>query len=132
METKKLKKASSITCPECYGSMIESEVNGLVQFQCHVGHIFSMDGMASAQAEALEAALWAGVRALEESEDLARRMSSRSERKIAGRLIEKAEAMRGHAELLRNVLLGGDWMLSADHTHQKRKRDKKETSKQGS
>lgn len=129
VEIKDMKKRSSITCPECHGSMIESEVNGFSQFQCHVGHIFSMDGMASAQAEALEAALWAGVRALEESEDLARRIAQRSERKIGGRLTEKADAMRVHADLLRKVLLGGDWMLSSDETHQIRKRDKKERNK---
>jgi len=126
MEKKKLTEPSSMTCPECHGSMVESEVNGLVQFQCHVGHIFSLDGMASAQAEALESALWAGVRALEESEGLARRISSRSERKIAGRLLEKAEAMRGHAELLRNVLLGGDWMLSSNEAHLARRQNKAE------
>ena len=117
MEAKELTKPSAITCPECHGSMVESAVGGLIQFQCHVGHIFSMDGLASAQAEALEAALWAGVRALEESGDLARRMASRSERKIAERLIDKAEAMKSHAQLLQRMLLGGDWMLASDETH---------------
>lgn len=121
MEAKKLIKPSPITCPECNGSMVESEVGGLVQFQYHVGHIFSMDGLASVQAEALEAALWAGVRALEETEDLARRIASRSERKIAGRLIEKAEAMKSHAQLLQRMLLGGDWMLASDEAHPPRK-----------
>jgi len=125
MEAKKLIKPSAITCPECHGSMVESEAGGLVQFKCHVGHIFSMDGLAVAQAEALEAALWAGVRALEESEDLARRIASRSERKIAERLIEKAEAMKSHAQLLKRMLLGGDWMLAYDETYPPPKADRK-------
>ncbi len=115
METKPIKR-SVFTCPECNGSMVESERGGLIQFECHVGHVFSMDGMATAQAEELEAALWAGVRALEESEALARRMASRSDRKLAVRLVEKAEGMKTHAQLLQKMLLGGDWMLSSAET----------------
>lgn len=116
MATKPIKERSVFTCPECNGSMVESERGSLIRFECHVGHVFSMEGMAAAQAEELEAALWAGVRALEESEALARRMALRSDRKLAVRLVEKAEAMRTHAQLLQKMLLGGDWMLSSAET----------------
>ena len=106
---------TSIVCPSCGGAMTESEVGGLLQFRCHVGHAFSLEGMASEQAHALEAALWAATRALQESEDLARRMALRAGGDMAQRFIAKAESMRQHSQQIERILLGGG-LLTPDES----------------
>ncbi|HME91090.1 MAG TPA: chemotaxis protein CheB [Myxococcaceae bacterium] len=100
-------RISPVTCPECNGSMIEFDEEGLPRFRCHVGHMFSIDSLAAEQEQAVEAALWASVRALEESETVNRRRAERSERSIAERFRERAQANRHHADTIRRVLLSG-------------------------
>jgi two-component system chemotaxis response regulator CheB len=100
-------RLSPVTCPECHGTMVESEDEDLLRFKCHVGHAFSIDGLAAEQEHSVEAALWASLRALEESETVNKRMSERSDRSIAERFREKARAMRHHADTIRRILLSG-------------------------
>ena len=98
-------RLSPITCPECQGSLLEASVGGVPRFQCHVGHAYSLDSLAAEQEHALEDALWASIRALQESETLARRMVDRSEPSLSGRFLERAEAMNRHAETIRRILM---------------------------
>jgi two-component system chemotaxis response regulator CheB len=105
---------SKITCPECNGSLTESELGGLLLFRCHVGHAYSTDGMIAEQAATLESALWSAVRALEESEMLARRVAARSDPEMAARFDEKAYALRQHADVIQKILLSGDTMTRTD------------------
>ncbi|MBI3805127.1 MAG: chemotaxis protein CheB [Nitrospirae bacterium] len=99
---------ADLTCPECSGALKETEVNGLLQFNCHVGHVYSEESMLMEQGEATEAALWGAVRALQESENLARRMATRSDASLSARFYEKAEAAKQHWERIRNILLNGE------------------------
>src|SRR5205823_12924035 len=62
-------------CPECGGVLSERLAGGMTQWGCRVGHRYSPDSLADAQAEGVEAALWAAVRALEDRELLLRRMA---------------------------------------------------------
>jgi two-component system chemotaxis response regulator CheB len=98
---------SAIVCPSCQGSMIEAIDGGLLRFQCHVGHAFSVDSLLAEQSESLEAALWASVRCLEESAQLADRLANSSDRKLSPRFRDKATALRQHAALIQDVLLHG-------------------------
>lgn len=66
------------TCPDCGGALWELRDGDLIRFQCHVGHGFSVDSLVTAQADGLERALWAALRALEESAALRRRMAERA------------------------------------------------------
>ena len=93
----------TVTCPECHGTMVESEDEDLLRFKCHVGHAFSIDGLAAEQEHSVEAALWAALRALEESEIVNRRMSERADRTIAERFSEKSRAMRHYADTIRRI-----------------------------
>lgn len=101
-------RRSFITCPECNGSLTEMEEGGLLRFRCHVGHAYSQDSMLAAQAAALEAALWAAARSLEESAALAHRMAERSTGDLARRFEEKATAMEQHVTTITRILLQGD------------------------
>ncbi len=106
-------QASQIVCPSCNGSMVESVEGGLLRFRCHVGHAFSVDSLLAEQSESLEAALWASVRALEESAQLADRLANSSDRRLSPRFRDKAAALRQHASLIQDVLLHGT-TLGAD------------------
>src|SRR5262249_30815493 len=114
MLAKKMKTRSALTCPECNGSLTETEIDGTIEFRCHVGHAFSLDSMIAEQAEQVEAALWAAIRALEESEMLAQRMANSSGQQLGYRFQEKAQAMRQHAALIRRILLSGTTLVTTD------------------
>ena len=53
--------ASGFTCPECGGALWELRDGELVRYRCRVGHAYSEDAMVEAQADAVEAALWAAL-----------------------------------------------------------------------
>jgi hypothetical protein len=67
------------TCPDCGGTLWLHSENGTHRFRCRVGHSFSADSLLLGKQDALEAALWAAVVALDERADLARRIAKRLE-----------------------------------------------------
>jgi two-component system chemotaxis response regulator CheB len=95
---------SSLTCPECGGALWELHEAG-PRFRCHVGHAYSMRSIMAAQVERVEAALWASLRSLEESEALARRLrhgaTGRGHRTFAQQCLKRAEEDQAHADVLR-------------------------------
>jgi two-component system chemotaxis response regulator CheB len=94
---------TAITCPECGGSLWEHDEEGLLRFKCHVGHAYSPDSLEVSQAQALEGALWAALRSLQERAELFRRLA----RRIGGdrRLESKAKAVDEHAAVLRSLVV---------------------------
>ncbi len=100
---------SPFACPECDGVLWEIQEEGLDHFRCRVGHSYSSETILAAKEEAVEAALWAALRALEESAALARRSAERSARRklnaVAARYRERAETTQEHGRLLRHILL---------------------------
>ena len=95
------------TCPECGGALWEL-TNGGPRYRCHNGHAYSLNTLASEQAIQVEAALWAGLRRLEESERLSRRMESfaraRNNEQAANYHADMARSSATHAETLRALL----------------------------
>jgi two-component system, chemotaxis family, protein-glutamate methylesterase/glutaminase len=71
-------QGTRFTCPDCGGVLFERHEGALERFQCSVGHVFSIESLSSAQAEALEGALWAAVRSLEDRAALLRRLAGRA------------------------------------------------------
>ena len=70
--------SSEFACPECGGVLWEIEQRDLLRFRCRVGHAYTADHLESAQRHAVESALWAALRALEESLSMYRRMATRA------------------------------------------------------
>jgi two-component system, chemotaxis family, protein-glutamate methylesterase/glutaminase len=68
-----------LTCPECGGTLWLQDDYGSQRFHCRVGHKFSAEGLLLGKQQALEAALWAAVVALDERVDLSRRIVRRLE-----------------------------------------------------
>ncbi len=66
------------TCPECHGTLWEIADESVLRYRCHVGHALTAESLATDQSEALEATLWAAVRAFEERASLSDRMADRA------------------------------------------------------
>ena len=79
-------EVTPFTCPECGGSLWNVDDYGMEKYRCRVGHAFSTDSLLAGKQNALEAALWAAIVALEEKADLCRRISKRLEE--AGRTVQ--------------------------------------------
>lgn len=108
-------RLSALTCPECHGPLWEIDDGQLVRYRCRVGHAFSSQTMVVEQSQAVERALWMGLRALEESATLTRRLAKRAaEQKAmhsAQRFNERAEYIEAQADVLRTTLQS--WELPA-------------------
>lgn len=104
--------ASGLTCPECSGSLWEVEDGDSFRFECRVGHAYSVDALIAEQGEAVEAAMWSAVNALQERAATFRRLSSTAEVGRALGLTERAELTERHAGtllgLLRRLIADGE------------------------
>ena len=102
---------SGFVCPECSGSLWETDEGGLPRFRCRVGHAYSIESLLAEQGSAMDAAVWAAYRALEEraalTERMEARMAERGQTSLAQRYREQTEETRKRAELIRRVLLLG-------------------------
>jgi two-component system, chemotaxis family, protein-glutamate methylesterase/glutaminase len=106
--------AADLVCPTCQGKLTETRLNGFQTFRCHVGHAFSLESVATEQADEVERALWAAVRAIEEGAALARRLAASTHGYLRQKFDEKEELQSQQANVIRNILLGGDGLSRAD------------------
>ncbi len=101
-------RLSSFTCPECHGPLWEVENGDLVRYRCRVGHAFSARTLVIEQAQAVERALWIGLRSLEENAALLRRLANRAQahqsHHSAHRFQERADEIEANAEAIRSTL----------------------------
>lgn len=99
---------SGFTCPDCGGALWEWSDGDLLRYRCRIGHAYSPESLVATQTESMEHALWAAVRALEETAAIARRMAHRmrdsglhtSERRFQ----ERAREAEAHAATLSGIL----------------------------
>ena len=66
---------SALTCPECGGALWEKRTGNQLKYRCHVGHMFTGDGLMSESSRILEQSLWTAVRTMEEAAEIRRRMA---------------------------------------------------------
>ena len=114
LEGEELGGVVELVCPLCDGVMSEAQRDAYHHFRCHVGHAFSLDSLVREQSEGLERALWAAIRALEESAALSIRLSAREKGELRRRFAEKAFSQRQNAELIRQIVLHGKLLERAD------------------
>jgi two-component system, chemotaxis family, protein-glutamate methylesterase/glutaminase len=111
MSTLRLDEASSggiLICPECGGVLSERSEAGVAHWKCRVGHRYSTETLADAQAEDVEAALWTATRALHDRArllyQLARRAESNGQERSASLFRQRGELADQQAELVRGAL----------------------------
>jgi two-component system, chemotaxis family, protein-glutamate methylesterase/glutaminase len=90
---------SGLSCPNCEGSLFELPGSPEPRFRCRVGHAWSPASLAAGQADGVEHAMWAALRALEERAALQRRLASLADRRGNRSLgdLHRAKAARGEA-----------------------------------
>jgi len=102
---------SQFSCPACGGVLNEIHDGDLLRFRCRVGHAYGPDALRMEQQSALEGALWAALRALEEQASLGRRLAVRGrelkQTRTAARFDERATAAEQQAALVREALRHG-------------------------
>jgi two-component system, chemotaxis family, protein-glutamate methylesterase/glutaminase len=102
---------SVFTCPECHGTLWESEDGGTLRFRCRVGHAFTADSMLQDQQLEVERALWAALRVLEENHDLSTRLAARARvkgfRQTERNYDIRAQESHRNALVLCELLTGG-------------------------
>lgn len=99
---------SAFACPECGGVLWEMDDNDFLRFRCRVGHAFTARHLGAEQRHAIETALWAALRALEENASLHRRMADRSAKahpSTAAGFADRASNLSANARTLRDFLL---------------------------
>ena len=101
-------KPSAFSCPDCGGVLWEIEDGDMMRYRCRVGHAFSPDSMVGAVDDALETALWAALKTLEESARLSHRLaeneSARGQAWLVKRFRERETEARNRAEVIRRFL----------------------------
>jgi two-component system, chemotaxis family, protein-glutamate methylesterase/glutaminase len=102
---------SGFACPDCGGALWQLQEEEFLRYRCRVGHAWSADSLLAEQTEALEAALWTALRALEEKRELSERLSQRADQRghqlVATRFHEQAREAEERARLIREVLVSG-------------------------
>jgi two-component system, chemotaxis family, protein-glutamate methylesterase/glutaminase len=102
---------SPYSCPDCGGVLWEVKDGDLSRFRCRVGHAYNPDTLSAAQARAVEEALWAALRALEEQAAVKKRVGERlrrqSQEAIGDQILRRAREIEQHAEHVRSLLLSG-------------------------
>jgi len=97
-------------CPDCGGVLSERLAAGVLQWECRVGHRFSPGTLLDAQADNVESALWAAVRALDDRAILLARMAEQADRRgqmrSARRFRRQSEAAEEQAQIVRQALTG--------------------------
>jgi two-component system chemotaxis response regulator CheB len=78
-----------LTCPDCSGNLWEFREGEILRYHCRIGHSYSMRSLQAAQDEAVERALWAGIRSLEENAVLARRLRKEADARGHGHLARR-------------------------------------------
>ena len=100
---------TGLTCPDCGGALWELGDEKLARYRCHVGHGYTAETLVAEQDTALENALWAALRSLEESAELSRHMLARAEagnmQGLAQAYLQRERLAEHRADLIRAVLL---------------------------
>lgn len=91
---------SDLTCPECRGPITEFRSGKLVEYRCRVGHAYSALAFAQDHQSAVERKLWQAVLALEESAEIADKLS----KQFGGTYKQQAQDRRQQASMIREIL----------------------------
>jgi two-component system chemotaxis response regulator CheB len=124
---------SRFACPECGGVLWNTgQGMGPMHFRCETGHAYAPGTLAELQSEAVEEALWAALRALEDRAELARQRALRADERGLNEVKRKFEtqldATHEHAGVVRALLrldgrTGVDAEATAVSTHDASARD---------
>lgn len=110
-DTKEWGNLSGYACPDCHGTLWETDTNGILRFRCRIGHAYSSGSLAAQMGDRVEEALWTALRALQERSALAERLAARclsqNKPKTAARFKEQKDELDSQSTLLLSILQRG-------------------------
>ena len=102
---------STFTCPECDGVLWRLADTQPPRYRCHTGHAYSLRSLDASQRKSTEDAIWAALRALQEREQLLRRLAQSSAPGEATGIhagwAHEADTMAAHASRLKEIIEAG-------------------------
>jgi two-component system, chemotaxis family, protein-glutamate methylesterase/glutaminase len=99
-----MKELINATCPECRGPLSAIADDGLLEFECLVGHRYSPRSLLHEHYATQERELWSAVVALEETPKLVNALRPYTKGDVLENLQREAERKVGQAKLIRAVL----------------------------
>jgi two-component system chemotaxis response regulator CheB len=109
MRNERRGRITVFACPECGGSLWQVNEAKLMQFRCHVGHVYHAETLLQDQADNLEAALWTAVRIFNERQMLTRQLADQEARRgdvaAAARFQEQADLAARYGDLIQQYVL---------------------------
>ena len=69
----------AVTCPDCGGALRREEVGTLIEYRCHIQHVYTAEVLAEAQFEQMERVMRAAERIVHERAELCRQMALRAD-----------------------------------------------------
>src|SRR5699024_1963244 len=72
-----LERPTRLGCPECGGALRRIENGTLLQYRCHIGHIYTAETMAQAQFDDMERSIGKALRLINERAEACRQMAER-------------------------------------------------------
>jgi two-component system chemotaxis response regulator CheB len=104
-----LARPAPFTCPDCGGVLADTSEEGVIRFECYVGHTYGGDSLVAYHSEMLEHALWTALRTLEEAAALRRAMAGRVKlrglEEIEDAYMRQAVELDARAEVIRAVVV---------------------------
>jgi two-component system chemotaxis response regulator CheB len=104
LDAEDIKRSIEATCPDCRGPLSVTGYEGLQEYSCLVGHLYSARGLLQTHSETQEKSLWSAVVALEEAGNLVREVAGEFPDHITARLQEQADKKKEQATVIRRVL----------------------------
>ena len=96
----------AVTCPDCGGALRRTELGTLIQFRCHIGHVYTAEVMVAAQFAGREWSLGAAMRALSERSEMCRQMAVQAagDGALAAEWASALQEAKERMSLLRDIL----------------------------
>ena len=106
---KEIERPVTITCPDCGGALRRSQTGTMVEYRCHIQHVYTAEVLAEAQFDKMETLLRAAERSVNERAEFCRQMAERANsagavpeehcwRAAALQAVERAHEMRDFVE----------------------------------
>jgi two-component system chemotaxis response regulator CheB len=99
---------TSLTCPECHGSLARLKEGDLIRFRCHTGHAYTASALLADMTQSVEEMLWQGMRGMEELNvlllNIEKHLRSLGHRKQAAIFNVKAEEAAHRARIIHDSI----------------------------
>jgi two-component system chemotaxis response regulator CheB len=99
---------STMTCPECHGTLWQIRAPGPLRYRCHTGHALTVATFDEAQRSDLDATMWSALRVLHDRQQLLEQLSrwhaARGDQLEARRQARRAAELSDRAERLRRMI----------------------------